>query len=68
MAGPGEEMAEEFMPGGSAPGDEETDAKTIAAQDFIDAQSSGNAAGVAAAFKRMYDICAEEHGSYTEEE
>lgn len=42
--------------------------KEAAAGDLISALKSDDAAGVAAAFKEMYAICADEHGDYEEPE
>lgn len=51
-------------PGASAPGG---DAKTMAAEDLIDAIGAGDANGVATAFQRMYDHCAMGGGEEAEE-
>ncbi len=39
-----------------------SDPKTMAAEDMIEAMESGDAAGLAAAFQRMYDACAMKKG------
>lgn len=45
------------------------DAKTMAAEDLIDAVKSGDAASVASAFQSMYDACAmKKSAPYPEEE
>lgn len=54
MKKPGPPMPEEEVGGGDL---------EVAAQDFLDAQAAGDAAGVAAAFKAMHAIC----NSYSDE-
>lgn len=43
--------------GGGPPVAPKSDAKTMAAEDLIDAVQGGDAAAVATAFQRMYDAC-----------
>jgi len=50
------------------PDDESPNVKVRAAEDLISAVETGDAKGVADAFKRMYDACAAEHGSDAEDE
>jgi hypothetical protein len=55
-------------PGGDEPpGDGAESIKMNAAEDLIAAQKSGDAKGVADAFKRMYDACAM-GGGYEDED
>lgn len=52
---------------GSPDDGEEMDEKELAAKDFIAAVKSGDASGVASAFKEMYDLCASHAGGEDDE-